>query len=135
MEVRSVSNNTVASAASKNSNLDKNAFLKILTAQLSNQDPLNAKDNSEYVAQMAQFSALEQTQNLNSSIEKLLTSQRITEGTMFINKNVEFKLEDDSLVKEIVKGVRVDKNNVYLVTEGGKYSIDQVVNVEADVND
>ena len=46
------------------SELDKNSFLKILTAELSNQDPQNAKDSTEYVAQMAQFAGLEQMTNL-----------------------------------------------------------------------
>lgn len=48
--------------------LDKNAFLKILTTELSNQDPDNTKDSTEYVAQMAQFSSLEQMSNLNTNI-------------------------------------------------------------------
>jgi len=40
--------------------LDKNAFLKILAAELTNQDPTNAADSTQYVSQMAQFSSLEQ---------------------------------------------------------------------------
>jgi flagellar basal-body rod modification protein FlgD len=49
--------------------MDKDAFLRILTAELSNQDPTNAKDDStEYVAQMAQFSSLEQMANLNTTL-------------------------------------------------------------------
>lgn len=47
--------------------MDKNAFLKILTAELSNQDPTEQKDSTAYVAQMAQFSSLEQMSNLNTS--------------------------------------------------------------------
>lgn len=52
----------------KGQGFDKDAFLKILTAELSNQDPNNAKDSTEYVAQMAQFSALEQMANLNNTM-------------------------------------------------------------------
>ena len=48
--------------------LDKNAFLKILVAELSNQDPTTQKDSTAYVAQLAQFSSLEQMTNLNSSV-------------------------------------------------------------------
>lgn len=47
--------------------LDKNAFLKILTTELSNQDPTEQKDSTQYIAQLAQFSSLEQLTNLNSS--------------------------------------------------------------------
>jgi len=50
------------------SDLDKNAFLKILIAELSNQDPTAQKDSTAYVAQLAQFSSLEQMTNLNSSV-------------------------------------------------------------------
>lgn len=52
----------------KDAALDQNSFLKILSAELSNQDPTNAKDGTEYVAQMAQFASLEQTTNLNSTM-------------------------------------------------------------------
>lgn len=121
-------NNT--NATKRRDTLDKNAFLQILASQLSNQDPLNAKDNSEYMAQMAQFTALEQTQNLNVSIEKLLTSQRVTEGSSLIGKSVGFKLSNDSYIKDIVKGVRVEGNSVYLLCESGNYyGIEQVAGV------
>lgn len=52
----------------KGESLDKDAFLKILTAELSNQDPMNTKDSTEYIAQMAQFSSLEQMANLNGTM-------------------------------------------------------------------
>ncbi len=47
--------------------LDENAFLRLLTAQLSNQDPLSPMEDKEFIAQLAQFSALEQIQNLNTN--------------------------------------------------------------------
>ena len=51
-----------------NGNLDKNSFLKILVAELSNQDPTQQKDSTQYIAQLAQFSSLEQMTNLNSNV-------------------------------------------------------------------
>jgi flagellar basal-body rod modification protein FlgD len=52
--------------------LGKDDFLRLLTAQLRNQDPLSPMDNTAFVAQTAQFSSLEQLQNMNQSLEKLL---------------------------------------------------------------
>jgi flagellar basal-body rod modification protein FlgD len=51
-----------------NGEIDKNAFLRILSVELSNQDPENTKDSAQYVAQMAQFASLEQIANLNSTM-------------------------------------------------------------------
>ena len=55
----------------KNDELGKEAFLQLLVAQLKNQDPLDPQDNSSYIAELAQFSALEQMTNVASSLEDL----------------------------------------------------------------
>lgn len=56
--------------------LGKNEFLKILTTQLQYQDPTAPMDNSQFVAQLAQFSSLEQMQNVNTTLEQLVTVQK-----------------------------------------------------------
>lgn len=63
------STNTTSSLVSgAYSTLDKNAFLKLLIEQLKNQDPLNPQDNTEFVAQLAQFSNLEQSMQTNTAM-------------------------------------------------------------------
>lgn len=54
-----------------NNDLDKDAFLRLLTTQLANQDPLNPMEDREFIAQLAQFSSLEQMQNLNKGVGNL----------------------------------------------------------------
>src|SRR5512138_1867306 len=56
--------------------LGKDEFLKILTVQLANQDPTKPMDSHAFVAQLAQFSALEQQQNTNETLTQLLTLQQ-----------------------------------------------------------
>lgn len=62
----------------KNSDLGKDQFLNILVAQLQHQDPMNPLEDKDFIAQMAQFSSLEQMTNLSTSVEKL--AEIMTEG-------------------------------------------------------
>ncbi|MFN3533793.1 MAG: flagellar hook assembly protein FlgD, partial [Desulfatiglandales bacterium] len=56
----------------RNTQLGKEDFLKLLVAQLQHQDPLNPMNSTEFTAQLAQFSALEQQRNTNENLEKLI---------------------------------------------------------------
>ncbi|HOO11479.1 MAG TPA: flagellar hook capping FlgD N-terminal domain-containing protein [Bacillota bacterium] len=74
MQVSAASGNgyqdTYKSSVLDRSGMGKDAFLQLLVNQLRNQDPLNPVNDKEFLAQMAQFSTLEQMQNLNQSFEK-----------------------------------------------------------------
>lgn len=76
------------SAAGQVNNLNLQDFLKILTSQLSNQDPLKPLDNQQFVAQLAQFSTLEESVQLNQKIDKMLTQQSVTQSVGLLGKNV-----------------------------------------------
>jgi len=71
--------------ANKKNDLDKDAFLRLLTTQLANQDPLNPMEDREFIAQLAQFSSLEQMQNLNKSVSNL--NDELFESLEVINLN------------------------------------------------
>ncbi|MBI2399506.1 MAG: flagellar biosynthesis protein FlgD [Deltaproteobacteria bacterium] len=79
--------------------MGKDAFLKLLVTQLENQDPLNPTDNTEFVAQLAQFSSLEGIQNLNTSLGDMKGSMNALQefgSTSLIGKNA--KAEGSSFV-------------------------------------
>lgn len=65
---------------SGNANIDKDAFFKLMLAQLKNQDPTNPMQSHEMAAQLAQFSALEQMQNMNSTLTEMRSAQRPLEN-------------------------------------------------------
>jgi flagellar basal-body rod modification protein FlgD len=76
-------------AGAENANISQLDFLRILVTQLSFQDPLKPMDNQEFVAQIAQFTTLEQTRQLSDRIETLLAIQASTQSVGLIGKTVE----------------------------------------------
>ena len=71
--------------------MGKDAFMKILIAQLQNQDPTNPMKDNEFIAQMAQFSSLEQTTNMASAFEKFAEAQnqsQLIQYNQFVGKIV-----------------------------------------------
>lgn len=83
-----------------NPSLGKDAFLNLLVTQMKYQDPLNPTSDKEFLAQLAQFSSLEQLTNINASMDKLntaTTQQQMFSAVSFIGKEV--KAKGDSLSK------------------------------------
>jgi len=73
--------NTGASSQTNSSSenvLDKDAFLKLLVAELQNQNPLEPMDNKDFVSQMAQFTSMEQMTNMSQSLQSFLGSMEST---------------------------------------------------------
>ncbi len=88
----------VALAASKQELLGKEDFLNLLVAQLKNQDPLNPMEGTEFTAQLAQFSSLEQLRNIYGGIGNLQDGQEAlnrTEALAYIGKAA--KIADDAV--------------------------------------
>lgn len=76
---------SIAEAMGGNKSLDRDAFLKLLVAQLRYQDPLEPKENSEFVAELAQFSSLEQTMGINDRLDMLSMQQRGSANTQVVD--------------------------------------------------
>jgi flagellar basal-body rod modification protein FlgD len=84
---------TLVSASSTNG-MGKDAFLKLLVAQISHQDPLKPMDDTAFVAQLAQFSSLEQAMGMNTRLDTLSIQEQGIANTQIVNligKNVTVK--------------------------------------------
>ncbi len=77
--------NSNASLAESKGIMGKDDFMKLMVAQLQAQDPLDPMDNADFSAQLAQFSTLEQMQNVNKNIEELIKLQTSVNNNMAIN--------------------------------------------------
>ena len=98
--------------------LGKDDFLKILIAQMSNQDPTSPLENTEFIAQMAQFSSLEQMTNMSQSFERLSAMLHSGEAASMLGRTVELDVGDTSasgIVEAVSRGVvpQVRVNGAY----------------------
>jgi len=109
--------------------LGKDAFLRILLTQLQNQDPMNPMEDQEFIAQMAQFSSLEQMTNLNENFQRFIDNQThndFVSHSDLIGKKVEWSKiisgnEDDKEEKTmegIVTSVVFKDGQAQLVIDG-----------------
>lgn len=83
------STSTASAISSATQDLGKDAFLKLLIAELSNQDPLNPMEDREFISQMATFSSLEQMQNMNKTLESMADANKFS-AVSYIGKAVSF---------------------------------------------
>lgn len=74
--------------------LGKDAFLKLLLAQLRNQDPLRPMEDREFIAQLAQFNSLEQMQQVNDRLQDMLAIQSLSQASSLIGQQVLTKVLD-----------------------------------------
>jgi len=93
--------NKTGEAGEKN-NLGKESFLKLLVTELKHQDPTKPMEDKEFIAQMAQFSTLEQMSNMNKEIKNLLGSSRASEAYGILGKEVD---SFDTVKKTRVSGI------------------------------
>lgn len=76
-------------------------FLKVLLAQLQFQDPLKPLDNNEFIAQFAQMTSLEQTQQLNQKLDTVLSFQNSSLATGLLGRSIEAQTDTGVTVGEV----------------------------------
>ncbi|MBA2125931.1 flagellar basal body rod modification protein [Hyphomicrobium methylovorum] len=108
---------TNTNTGTNKSTLDYNDFLRLMVAQLQNQDPLNPTDSTEYMSQIAQFSNVEQAINTNSKLGQLLINSNISQASTLVGHTM---MSADGSVSGIVTSVRIDSNGSTAILTDGK---------------
>ncbi|MDR1411978.1 MAG: flagellar hook assembly protein FlgD [Spirochaetaceae bacterium] len=112
-------------------NLGKDDFLKLLITQLSYQDPTAPMEDKEFIAQMAQFSTLDQMTSMASDFARLTDMLAGNEATSALGRSVEL-YEGEDMVQGTVKAVARGGGAPQILVNGGYYSWEQVVKVFDD---
>lgn len=113
--ISSATGQTTTTTQTVDNNLGKDDFLKLLIVQLQNQDPLNPKEDTEFIAQMAQFTSLEQLQNLTEAMQ-------FQQATALIDKDVKAEItgsDGTELVYGRVTSMREINGEMYLTLSDG----------------
>ncbi len=114
----------------KDGGLGKDEFLHLLTTQMRNQDPTSPMDNTDMIAQLAQFSALEQMNNLNSEFTAARREQGIMDVLSVIGEEVEVKFEDGTSTQGTVQRAAWDKEEGLLLSIGEtEYPMQNIVGI------
>lgn len=138
---QAVSNNTTTTttdsaqaAANKvyqqNQQMGKDQFLNLLITQLRNQDPLKPMDNTQFISQMAQFSSLEQMQQLNQGFSQIKASSMI--GKYVTASYQDETTGEQTTVEGLVDSTKSKDGSIYLSINGKDVSLDKVESVTDD---
>ena len=109
-------------------------FLKILLTQLNYQDPLKPMDNQEFMAQMAQFTALEQSQRLNDRIDLLIANQAALQSVGLIGRTVDLTTDSGKVTGTVTSlSLQGEAPLVSVMTSAGTLLADVSLNQVASV--
>ncbi len=112
----SVANQTPAADPVPQTTVDYQSFLKLLVAQMKNQDPTDPMDSTQYVAQLAAFSQVEQSVQINSKLDQMLQASALAQADSLIGRTV---TSADGEVSGVVEEVRLISNGIVAMLEGG----------------
>jgi flagellar basal-body rod modification protein FlgD len=115
--------------AQQQQTLDQEDFLKLLIAQMSSQDPMNPMSNEDFIAQMAQFSTLQETQTMGSNIAQLRSEQQLLQAYALLGKTVALQADDSTTVSGVVSGVRMTNGAPQIVVDEIAYDLSRVLTI------
>lgn len=124
----------VAAAMLPTQTLGQQDFLKLLVTQLSSQDPLNPQTNTDFIAQMAQFTSLEQTQVMQADLAQMRDQQAAAQANALLGRQVTLQADANHTVQGLVTAISIGSGKPQLLVNGQYYSIDNLLSVSLSTN-
>ncbi len=125
MQVDATTSATAASTVNSTSQaatVDYDTFLRLLVAQIENQDPTNPMDSTEQVAQLATFSQVEQTIQTNAKLDQMLTLSAVSQVDGLIGRTL--TSSDGSVTGEVKSVLLTQSGARAILTNGGEVQLD-----------
>jgi flagellar basal-body rod modification protein FlgD len=114
----------------RNDQMGKDTFLKLLVAQMKYQNPMDPSDSTEFIAQTAQFTLVEQMEKLSTANEAMLQSQLSTSAAAMVGKHVQWKAAEgddlDAPTEGDVQGVRITADGPILLVDGWEIALNRI---------
>jgi len=117
-------------AAIGSSTVNQDEFLRLFVAQLQNQSPMDPLKGADFIAQLAQFSSLEQLTNLNASFADNLKFQQLAGGSEFIGKKATYvDLAAGGTAEGVIQGAITRGGSISLVIQNGEIPISNITGI------
>ena len=114
--------------------LGQQDFLKLLVKKLTTQDPLNPVQDTEFISQMAQFSALEQSKSMQTDMAQMRASAAISQANSFLGHVVKVQTGEAQYEQGVVSAIQIKDGTPKLVISGQAYDLSQVTAVQPNSN-
>lgn len=114
---------------SSSKQLTQQDFLKLLSTQMQNQDPMQPMDDSQFMAQMAQFSTLQATTTMGADMTALRTHSDLATASSLVGRQVTITNNTVGTVTGTVSGVDASSGTAEVVIGGKSYSLSDITNV------
>jgi len=111
--------------------LGQEDFLKLLVAQMTNQDPLNPKSDLDSIAQMAQFSALEQNKAVQAELAALRNDQQVLNANALLGQTVGLQTDTGVVARGVVSAVQIEAGTPKIVVNGLPFELSRVTAITA----
>ena len=109
---------TTPAPSGPDNSMGKDAFLKLLVAQLRNQNPMNPMDGSEFIAQTAQLTMVEKMEELAKTSADALADNRGLAAASLVGRTVSFPGDDGAVVTGVVSAARFSRDGAAVVVDG-----------------
>ena len=117
----SATNSTDSISGSQNV-LDQKDFLQLLVTQMQNQNPLSPQSDTQMAAEMAQFTSLQQTSAMSSSLSMM-------QANSLVGSTVDLQIDSQTATSGVVQGVFIQNGTPEILVNGAPYTLSQVVAV------